>query len=117
MSRTALLIRCAATQAEKIRNEAVKRRLTLSSYVLQVAGRTVEFEDEVYSKNPTPTELPVIDPKQLIEPGPRTAILVRCEDSEAQRIRDAARRRETPINVFVLYSLKRAWNGPMRRQM
>ena len=114
MSRTALLIRCATTEAEKIRTEAEKHRRTISSYVLTIMGRAVEVEDRVYSKTLLPSRLPeFLNRKHLIEPGPRTAILVRCDDVEAQRIREAARRVDIPINAFVLRSLRRAWGVPL----
>ena len=111
MSRTALFIRCATVEADKIRVEAEKERRTISAYVLQVVIRATELDDRLYSRKFAYTPLNR-DPSrnQFIEPGPRTAILVRCDESEARRIRDAAQRRNIPINAFVLHTLKRAWN-------
>ena len=44
--------------------------------------------------------------RATVDDAPRTAILVRCEEVEAERIREAARRRAVPINSFVLQSLR-----------
>ena len=110
MGRTALLIRCATEQADRIRTEAEKERRTISSYVLGIAARSIEVEDRLFSSMSRYAALnQVISRKALIEPGTRTAILVRCSTEEAERIRSAARRRDVPINAFVLQSLKRAW--------
>jgi hypothetical protein len=110
--RTALLIRCASSEAEKIRTEAERQRRTISAYVLGIAARAVELEDRLYVKTRHSESDQIVSRKALIEPGPRTAILVRCEDAEAQRIREAARRRDVPINAFVLQSLRRARHVP-----
>lgn len=70
--------------------------------------RTVDLEDRL------PTNYramnPVLSRRPVYAPGPRTAILVRCTVSEAEEIREAARRRELPINAFVLQGLKRVWS-------
>jgi siroheme synthase (precorrin-2 oxidase/ferrochelatase) len=109
MSRTALLIRCAAIDAERIRTEAERARLTISAYVLGISIKAVEFEDRQYSKSTQSDLVPIS--RKVTDSGPRTAILVRCDNREAERIREAARRRNIPINSFVLQSLKRAWNS------
>ena len=111
MIRTALLIRCATEQADRIRIEAEKERRTISAYILGITARSIEVEDRLFAKMNAYSSLnQVISRKALIAPGPRTAILVRCSTEEAERIRGAARRRDIPINAFVLQSLKRAWS-------
>lgn len=111
MARTALLIRCAADEAHRIRIEADKQRRTISAYVLSVTLRGVETEDKLLSKLNRYSSLnQVLSRRAVMTPGPRTAILVRCEATEAERIREAAQRREIAINAFVLQALKRAWN-------
>ena len=110
MSRTALLIRCTAVDAERIRTEAEKARLTISAYVLGIATKAAELEDRL-SKSRTFEPNQTGQPKAVSESGSRTAILVRCDDREAERIREAARHRNLPINAFVLQSLKRTWNA------
>jgi hypothetical protein len=111
MARTALLIRCATEEAERIRIEAEKQRRTISAYVLNITFRAVETEDKLFSKLNRYSALnQVLSRRAVTAPGPRTAILVRCADAEAELIRDAARRREIAINAFVLQALRRAWN-------
>lgn len=110
MERTALLIRCTTDEASRIRMEAEKQRRTISGYVLQILVRQIEIEDRLFAKITDYRFMnQIATRKVLIPPGPRTAILVRCGTSEADRIREAARRRDVPINVFVLQALKRAW--------
>jgi uncharacterized protein (DUF1778 family) len=110
MERTALLIRCTTDEAARIRIEAEKQRRTISAYVLQITIRAITVEDRMFSKMSAYQEMnQVLSKRTLISPGPRTAILVRCGAAEAERIREAARRRDMPINAFVLQALKRAW--------
>ena len=110
MERTALLIRCSKEEAERVRIEAEKQRRTISGYVLQIMGRAIEIEDRLLAKiNPYSPINQTFSRKSLTGEGPRTAILVRCSILEAERIREAARRRDFPINGFVLQALKRSW--------
>ena len=110
MERTALLIRCSKEEAERVRIEAEKQRRTISGYVLQIMSRAIEIENRLLAKiDPYNAVNQVFSRKSLIGAGPRTAILVRCSVLEAERIREAARRRDLPINAFVLQALKRSW--------
>jgi len=110
MERTALLIRCSKEEAERVRIEAEKQRRTISGYVLQIMSRAIEIENRLRAKiDPYTAVNQVFSRKSLIGAGPRTAILVRCSVLEAERIREAARRRDLPINAFVLQALKRSW--------
>jgi hypothetical protein len=74
--------------------------------------RAIQVEDRLVSSlnNRFSSMNQVLSRRALITRGPRTAILVRCEVSEADRIRESARRREMPINAFVLHALKRSWS-------
>jgi uncharacterized protein (DUF1778 family) len=115
MERTALLVRCSAEEAERIRIEADKQRRTISGYVLQITGRAVEIEERLLSRmNPYSVANQIVSRKSLLGAGPRTAILVRCSTSEADRIREAARRRDLPINAFVLMALRRSWASELK---
>ena len=109
MSRTALLIRCTTDEAERIRIEAAKERLSLSGYILSAMTRTLHEEMLLSKLNDYRSMIAVSSRRALIAPGPRTALLVRCSESEAERIREAAKRRELPINAFVLQGLKSVW--------
>ena len=114
MARTALLIRCTTEEADRVRIEADKQRRTISAYVLLIMARAVQLEDRLFATlSPYNNMNQVLSRRTLITPGPRTAILVRCDVSEANRIREAARRRDIPVNAFVLHGLRRAWSVQM----
>jgi hypothetical protein len=111
MARTALLIRCSVEEADRIRIEADKQRRTISAYILFIMARAIQLEDRLFATiSPFSNMNQVLSRRALIAPGPRTAILVRCDTSEADRIREASRRRDIAINAFVLQGLRRAWN-------
>ena len=101
MRRTALLIRCEADEADRIRVEAQKEHRTISGYVLYVALRALAA-DRMFSFNRS-RRPPTV--------SPRSAILVRCTVPEAEQVREAARRHQMPINAFILALLKDAWNS------
>jgi hypothetical protein len=110
MDRTALLIRCSKEEADRIRIEADKQRRTISAYVLQITNRAIDIEERLFTKiSPNSSLNQIANRKSLIGSGPRTAILVRCTVFEAARVREAARRRDVPINGFVLQTLRRSW--------
>ena len=106
MTRTALLIRCQADEADRIREEAQKEHRTISSYVLYVALKEVvacRLLSELNHYRRSPTSSRVM--------GPRGAILVRCTVTEAEQIRETARTRQMPINAFVLWALRSTWDS------
>jgi uncharacterized protein (DUF1778 family) len=109
MTRTALLIRCDADEADRIRAEARKADCTISEYILQAVAVNDHaplnsFAAHRYIR------------RSANAPVPRTAILVRCDVAEAEQIREAARRHAVPINAFVLHALKSTWNAPNARR-
>jgi predicted HicB family RNase H-like nuclease len=105
MSRTAFLVRCAADDAERIRAEAQKEQRSISSYVLQNTVRFIEIEDHAgFTAFRIPKKLPR-------SAEPRTAILVRCTETEAEQIRSAALRRHVRLNALIVSSLKKAWDA------
>jgi hypothetical protein len=111
MARTALLIRCTVEEADRIRIEADKERRTISAYVLLITSRAIHVEDKLFSTMTRYSAMnQVTSRRAMIAPGARTAILVRCEVAEAERIRECAQRREMAINAFVLQALRRAWS-------
>jgi hypothetical protein len=111
MPRTALLIRCNVEEAERIRIEAEKERRTISAYVLFITSRAMQVEDKLFSTLSRYSAMnQSLSRRAMIAPGARTAILVRCEVAEAERIRQCAQRREIAINAFVLQALRRAWS-------
>lgn len=109
--RTALLIRCSIEEARQIRDGAQLERRSVSGYVLNVLDRALRTEELLFARlhhgpdlNQTLSRMP------RVVPGPRTVVFVRCTVHEAERIRTAARRRDTTISGFVLHSIRRAWN-------
>lgn len=106
MTRTAMLVRCnVVDEAARIRFEANRERRTISSYVLNIAIRAVTADDRLFSRPDHPWN-ELMSRRLPIAAGQRTAILVRCAYTEADRIREAARRRDVQINTFILHTLK-----------
>ena len=112
-NRTALFICCSALEAKTIRQQAQAERRTVSSYVLYILFRVLPFEERIFVlqnyRRPRP---------KLI--APRTAVLVRCSQAEANRIRAAAARSGTAISTFVVMHLRRWWRAsriPMASQV
>jgi uncharacterized protein (DUF1778 family) len=112
MARTALLIRCSAREAGRIREDAAAERRSVSAYVLTIVVRSLEVEEalSVRLRNGLSSWNRNLSQTRVRRTEPRTAILVRCSIDEAARIRAAAARREVTISGFVLHSLRRAWN-------
>ena len=102
--RSALLINCSEKEARKIHEQAALQRRGVSSYVLNIVSRAVEFDDRIFAAI---NGLPGSKIRRL--PGPRTTLLLRCSVEEAKRIRTAAKRRQTTISGFVLQALRRSW--------
>ncbi len=110
MTRTALLVRCYAGEADRIRVEAQRESRTISDYVLNIAVKAAAADDYLFSKRNHDSMNEFRSRRLPGAPGQRTAILVRCASAEAERIREAARRREMRINSFILQALKNAWS-------
>jgi uncharacterized protein (DUF1778 family) len=111
MSEKVLLIRCSEQEAKTIRETANLERRTISGYVLNALENTLKIEESLFARlnrlsalNRTLARTPI----RL--PGPRTAMLLQCSGMESQRIRLAAKRRQTTISGFVLHSLRLRWN-------
>jgi hypothetical protein len=105
MSRTALLINCAESQAQEVRQRAHDERRTISGYVLTVAMRAIGFEQRFFGRIQALGHL-----SNRRAPGPRTCLLIRCSGEEARRIRAAAKRRQMTICGYVLNCLERTWS-------
>ena len=116
MSRKALLIRCSKDEAERIRVEANKENHTLSRYVLTILTRAVAKEDRLFAQ-PQDHATNVLSRRAIVEPGQRTAMLIRCSVAEAEGIRQAAQRRHVSINAFVIQSMKRVWTLQGRQRV
>jgi hypothetical protein len=108
--RTALLIRCTADEAARIRAEAVREHRTISDYVSNIAIGAVEADSRLFSNRSHTPLNELVTKRSATAPSRRTAVLVRCAAAQAGRIREAARRRDISINAFVLLALKSAWS-------
>lgn len=106
MSRTAILISCSEEEATKIRTRAEFDFRGVSAYVLNIVLRAVDLDEKLLGQFHKLSPLPA--PTRV--PGHRTAVLIRCSDEQAFRIRAAAKRRSTAISRFVLNSLNRNWD-------
>ena len=104
MSRTALLIRCAKEDADRIRAEAEKEQRTISSYVASAAMMAVRSNELLSSRRDA-----IVSHPATVKNGNRAAILVRCRADEAHSIREAAKRRSVPLNTFVIRSVEQLW--------
>ena len=117
-SRTALLIRCSAEEAQAIREFAEHERRTVSGYVLNILTRALNVEERLFaSLNRLQSLNRTLYRTPLRLPGPRTAVLLRCSSAEADRIRTAAARRQTTISGFVLHTLRVSWSLARGRPM
>lgn len=107
-ARTALLIRCSKEEASAIHAQAARERRTVSAYVLNVMARALQLEAKL---NTTPELARRLYSSITRDPGPRSAILVRCTIQEARNVRGAARLRGATISSFVLHALRRSWSA------
>jgi len=110
-ARTALLICCSLEEAQKIRREARFEHRTVAGYVLNILARALRLEERLAAQLSSFQRLNRVlarTPTHTL--GQRTAVLVRCSVDEANRIRVAAKRRDTTVSGFVLHCLKRNWD-------
>jgi len=110
-NRAALLISCSKEEDRTIHERASLEHRGISSYVLNILMRSVDFEEKLLATSPGVHSLRRVLTKIPIRPqSPRTTMLLRCSAEESDRIRRAATSRGTTISGFVLYSLRRSWN-------
>ena len=109
--RAALLISCSKEEDGTIHERARLEHRGISSYVLSILMRSVDYEEKLVAASPGVHALRrVLSRIPIRPPGPRTTLLLRCSREESERIRRAARLRDTTISGFVLHSLHRSWN-------
>ncbi|HKV47261.1 MAG TPA: hypothetical protein VJN69_04165 [Candidatus Acidoferrales bacterium] len=109
MSRTSLLVRCSQLDAQTVHAEALTQHRSVSGYLLNVLERSMWIEQRFLSGLTYVMKIAV--PASL---EARTAIHLRCTAEEADRIREAAEKREASISNFVVFSLHRQWNAAER---
>jgi len=116
-SRTALLIRCSKQEAAAIRAQAQAERRTISHFVLNIVLRAVESEETIegmwVSNSDYRERSRSFHRDRQRKIGPRTAILVRCSTQDGDRIRAAARRKNTMISDYVLHCVRRGFSDSL----
>ena len=105
--RTSLLLNLSVQEANAIREHAKIQRRPIGNYVLNVVMYSVEFQERMFAKMTSVSELPLGGQQTLVKP--RTTIHIRCSSEDARRIREAAQRRQTTISGFVLHTLNTSW--------
>ena len=109
--RTAFLLRCSNPAAETIREKARQSRRSISGYVLGVLDGSLHVEEILSGRTARLSDFAGASGRAPVrESGAETAILVRCTDAEADRVRAAARRRDMSISAFVMHCLRRGWS-------
>src|SRR5215471_21229924 len=98
--RAAILISFLKDEADQIRDRATHDYRSVSSYLLKITMRWVQFEERLYVDLTRFRKLDrtVFVRHVALPRGPRTAILLRCSAEESKRIRRAAERRGMTIS-------------------
>jgi uncharacterized protein (DUF1778 family) len=110
-NRATIFINCSRKEADKIRECAKLDHRSLSSYVLNIVMRAVQFEEQQlarFRRNPELNRLPRRPAARPI--GPRAAFLLRCSAEEAKQIRAVANLTDRSISGFVLRTLRQSWD-------
>ena len=114
--RAAILISYLKGEADQIRDRATHDYRSVSSYLLKITMRWVQFEERLYVDLTRFRKLDrtVFVRRVALPRGPRTAILLRCSAEDGQRIRRAAKRRGMTISGFIRQCLRRSWSAAER---
>jgi uncharacterized protein (DUF1778 family) len=107
--RTALLINCSVQEASEIRARAELQRRTVSGYVLNIAMRSVGYDEQLFTRFERLSSFGGRWRRRFPIEKPRTTMHLHCSKEEATRIRDSAKRRDTTISGFILHCLHRSW--------
>lgn len=79
--------------------------------MLFIVMRSVDFEEKLWAKAGRFHALKRSLSRTQTRPlAPRTTLLLRCSTEQSERIRRAAKMRDTTICGFVLRCLKRSWD-------
>jgi hypothetical protein len=110
--RTALLIRCTKEEALTLHQQARQEHRSVSGCLLHMLERSLWIEEQF---GVGLSESFLVERARLMKRvrprDSRTAILLRCSQDQAARIRKAAAVRKMSISGFVLFSLFRQWNA------
>lgn len=106
---SSLLIHCSRKDAEQVRMKAKLERRPVSSYVMNIVMRSVEFHERLVVRLGMSPLFKVNRRQKLKGIAPRTTLHIYCASDEAKRIRDIATLRGVTISGFIVGSLRRAW--------
>jgi uncharacterized protein (DUF1778 family) len=121
--RTSLIIRCTEEDAAKIRHLAAAEHRNVNLYLLHLFERNLAIEEkhapvfgDWFSRLAIDFEAngAVVTKTKTKTKTPRTAIHFRCSLEAADRIRQAAARREMSISDFAMFALHRSWRATER---
>jgi uncharacterized protein (DUF1778 family) len=105
--RASIIINCSQLESDLVHRQARLQRRSISGYVLRIVMASVELDEDMLRDVPRPARPTWYSSTRV--PGPRTTFLLRCPREESDRIRAAAKRRDTTLSGFVLHALRRAW--------
>ena len=116
-ARSQILISCLREEAHEIRERAALDQRSVSSYLLKVLMRWVEFEEKLFLELSRfrHSNRVLMSRRLLLPHGPRTTILLRCSNEDSHRIRRAAQRRAVTISGFIRQCLRRSWSAADER--
>jgi hypothetical protein len=106
---SSLLIHCSRKDAEQVRTKAKLERRTVSSYVMNIVMRAVEFDERLVVRLGLSPLFKVSGKAKVKGVAPKTTLHIYCTMDEAKRVRQLATLRGITISGFVVGSLRRAW--------
>jgi hypothetical protein len=111
-ARTALLIRCSKEEAARLRGQARAEHRSVSGCLLNVLERSLRIEEKyaVGYRAQSGATAPALAKVSRFADS-RAELFLRCSQSEAERIRGAAKRRNMSISRFVIFCLQRHWKA------
>lgn len=110
-----LLIRCAQSEAKKIKDRARRERRSVNAHVLNILARALSFEATYGLAHLISGTDRFKKASRYTRPmGPRAVLFLRCTEDEAERIRKAAAMRQMPLNEYVLTRLARSYDAQAR---
>jgi uncharacterized protein (DUF1778 family) len=113
MRQASLSVTLSWLDAESIRQKAAGTHHSVNQYVLGSVRKQVPFDNRLYQAGKHLGVSKALH-SHWHRPiaGPRTALHLRCSESEACRIKRAANRRRTTVSEYIVGCLKGSWGLP-----
>jgi len=108
--RTALLLRCTKPEAALIREQAAAETRSVSGCVWRMLERSLWIEEK-FAAGLRPANSWRGPSRRRRAADERAAVLLRCSEEQAERVRRAAARRKMSISAFALFSIRRCWRA------